>query len=130
MKKMFLLLLLAVSTFSLSFAQDSSAAHKKHGPSKETLAKQLNLNKEQEDKIKASKAELKTKTKEIKANTALTEEQKKAQLKEARKESKKEVDAALTPEQKAKLKELHAKKKASSPPKKKVLPKPAPAAKN
>jgi Spy/CpxP family protein refolding chaperone len=130
MKKMFLMLLLAVSTFSLSFAQDSSATRKKHGPAKETLAKQLNLNKEQEDKIKASKAELKAKTKEIKANTALTEEQKKAQLKEARKESKKEVDAALTPEQKAKLKELHAKKKASSPPKKKVLPKPAPAAKN
>ena len=114
MKKMFLMLLMAVSTFSLSFAQDSSAAHKKHAPAKETLAKKLNLNKEQEDKIKASKAELKTKTKEIKANTALTEEQKKAQLKEARKESKKEVDAALTPEQKAKLKELHAKKKSWS----------------
>ncbi len=130
MKKMFLLLFIAVSTFAFSHAQDSTAAPRKHKAAHKSDLQQVNLTKEQQDKIKASKTELKTKTKEIKSNTALTDEQKKAQLKEARKESKKEVDATLTPDQKTKLKELKAQRKASSPQKTKASPKSAKAAKN
>lgn len=131
MKKMFLLLFMAVSTFAFSHAQDSTATPRKHkAAAHKSDIQQVNLTKEQQDKIKASKTELKTKSKEIKSNTALTEEQKKAQLKEARKESKKEVDATLTPDQKTKLKELKAQRKASSPQKTKAPPKSAKAAKN
>jgi Spy/CpxP family protein refolding chaperone len=130
MKKMLLLLLIAVSTCALTFAQDSAASHKKRLPAKTSTAKQLNLTKDQQDKIKASRQDLKTKTAAIKGDKTLTDDQKKAQLKAAKKDSKAKVDKVYTPEQKAKLKQIKAQKKASSTQNKKTPAKTTPAAKS
>lgn len=128
MKRLFLVLLLAATTFTVTLAQDSTShAKRKAGtaakPHKQTQAQQLNLTKEQQAKLKASNKEFKSKTLKVKGDSSLTADQKKAKLKELAKEKKKEKDTVLTADQKAKLKQMHKERKAGSPQNTKPSPK-------
>jgi Spy/CpxP family protein refolding chaperone len=126
MKKMLFALLLAVSTCTLSFAQQpQSTPPQKTTTTKTSKAKQLGLTKDQQDKIKATNKEAKAKKAAIKADNSLTESQKKAKVKAVNKDHKEKLDKVYTPEQKAKMKDMKAQKKATTAQKKKTAPKPA-----
>ncbi|MBQ8565874.1 MAG: hypothetical protein IJ442_08615 [Bacteroidaceae bacterium] len=97
MKKVFLsaLVVCAMSMLSVAFAQESKAVEGKQQDKKELMqkrqdkmAKELNLTDEQKQQIKASKEEMR--------NTQAT----------ARQKHQADMDKILTPEQKAKMKEM------------------------
>jgi len=71
---------------------------------------ELGLTDEQAAKMKANAAENRTKIQEIRNNSTLTEDQKKAQIKEVMKSAKQENKEILTPEQQQKMKEMHKKR--------------------
>jgi len=64
----------------------------------------LNLTEEQSAKLKKSREEMQQKLKSIKENKALSDEQKKEQVKEAMKKQRESMQSVLTDEQKAKMK--------------------------
>lgn len=78
---------------------------------KPNLAKELNLNETQKKTMTAMRKTGKAQADSIKSNTALTEAQKKTELKKIKQEERKKVEGILTTEQKAKLAELQPKKK-------------------
>ena len=125
MKKMLFVLMLAVSISSLSFAQQPTATPKKTTTTKTSKAKQLGLTKDQQDKIKATNKEAKTKRAAIKGDKTLTDSQKKAQVKAVNKDHKDKLAKVYTPEQKAKMKDMKPQKKATTAQKKKAAPKTA-----
>jgi Spy/CpxP family protein refolding chaperone len=78
---------------------------------KTNLAKELNFDETQKKTIATIRKSGKAQADSIKNNSALTEAQKKAELKKMKQEERKKVEAILTTEQKAKLAELQPKKK-------------------
>lgn len=113
MKKILFLCMLAVLAAAGTYAQDSTAVKKQHdhqhmGKGHHGMPlKQLNLSQDQHDKISAIHKDEKAKTAAIKSNTALSDADKKQQLKTLHDTNRKAVAAVLTPEQKTKLKELN-----------------------
>ena len=88
-------------------AQDSTRHHhtgdfkgrKEHGP----FMKELNLTQEQKAEFKSMHEASKSKMESIRNNSSLTEEQKKSQLAEIRKEQHEKMQRFLTPEQQTKF---------------------------
>ena len=68
------------------------------------MVKELNLTADQSAKFKELQSSLRTKIKDIKSNTTLTEEQKKSEMKDVFKNHKKSVEEILTPEQRKQMK--------------------------
>jgi Spy/CpxP family protein refolding chaperone len=93
------------ATNSTAPVETKQAAHAK-------LLSELNLTQDQKDKIKAIQEAQKAKLLPIRKNKSLTLEQKKEQMKPIVKDTMKQIAAILTPEQKAKLKELRKEQKA------------------
>lgn len=76
----------------------------------EKMKSELDLTDEQSAKMKANAAANKEKIQAIRNNSTLTEDQKKAQIKEILKSTKQENKEILTPEQQKKMKEMHKKR--------------------
>ncbi len=90
---------------SVSKEQGSHHSKGKHGEARfEKVTKDLDLTADQQSKIKALNETLRSDAQNIEKNNALTEDQKKEQLKSVRKKHKQELSSLLTNEQKAKLK--------------------------
>jgi len=87
--------------------------HRMHKEQKKAMMKELNLTEDQKSKLKEMNAGNKEKKQAIVNNAQLTEEQKKEQLKSIRKEQAENMNAVLSDEQKAKMKEVRMKMKAS-----------------
>ncbi len=71
----------------------------------EAMAKELNLTADQSAKFKVLQSSLRTKIKDIRSSTSLSEEQKKSEMKEVYKNHKKSVEEILTPEQRKQMKD-------------------------
>ena len=69
------------------------------------MMKELNLSKEQRDQMKELHQSMKQKKEDINNDKTLSESQKKAKMKELRREQKEKMNTILTPEQKEKMKE-------------------------
>ena len=115
MKK--LVCILCLSTL-IGFAQAQTtpttpAKLSKH--QKVKIAKELNFSKDQKQEMKAIKQKNKDQEAIIKSNTALSDGDKKQQLKQLKLEKKKSVAKLLTTEQKAKLADLQQKKTSDKP---------------
>jgi len=70
------------------------------------ILKELGLTKDQIKSIKAIRATTKAQVESIKNDTTLSEADKKSKIKAAHKESRSQIEAILTPDQIAKLKQL------------------------
>ena len=86
-----------------------SASNKMRGPmggpsreQNEQMMKELNLTDAQREQMKKNNEEMRPKMEALRNNTALSEEDKRAQMKSLREEQKAKMDALLTPEQKVK----------------------------
>lgn len=79
---------------------------KEMGEKKKQALKDLNLTSEQSAKLKSQREASKAKIDAIKSNSSLTEEQKKAQIKEVMKSSKADMKNVLTAEQMKKMQEM------------------------
>ncbi|MEJ7674416.1 MAG: hypothetical protein WKF59_17400 [Chitinophagaceae bacterium] len=89
----------------LSKGNGSHSGKEKHGEARfEKVTKDLDLTADQQTKIKALNETLRSDAQNIEKNNALTEDQKKEQLKSVRKKHKEELNSLLTSEQRAKLK--------------------------
>jgi len=136
MKKFIFLLFIMVATGTVTMAQDSTSTKAKHPKARQDAAQQgttkqgkkqkpndLNLTKDQQTKIKATNKKYKFESQKVKKDSSLTDSQKKAKLKDLKKEKKKETDTVLTAEQKNKLKQEHKQSKKNSPENSKPSPK-------
>jgi Spy/CpxP family protein refolding chaperone len=83
-----------------------AAKGKEMGEKRKQAYNDLNLTSDQSAKLKAQKEASKTKIDAIKNNSSLTEEQKKAQVKEVMKSSKADMKNILTAEQMKKMQEM------------------------
>lgn len=70
------------------------------------LYQELNLTKDQQDKIKPIQDKQRTEAETVRNNSSLTREQQRDQMMEIRKKYNEQIDALLTPEQKEKLAKL------------------------
>lgn len=104
MKKIFKLLSIAIILFSLSVNVDAQAKHNKKD--KKEMLKSLNLSKQQKEQLKASHKATKQEMETIKNNSSLSEAQKKEKMKQLHKEKKEKLETILTPEQKARMKQI------------------------
>jgi Spy/CpxP family protein refolding chaperone len=107
MKKLFVgIIALSAFAFSAS-AQDQRASKGKkdfdHGNHQKGMMKDLNLTDAQKAQMKASREEMKAKMDALKANTALTDDQRKQQREALMMEQRAKMESILTPEQKAKM---------------------------
>lgn len=84
----------------------SKDGRKEMGEKRKEAFKDLNLTADQSAKLKAQKEASKAKIDAIKANSSLTEEQKKAQVKEVMKSSKADMKNILTADQMKKMQEM------------------------
>ena len=105
MKKFIVMAVLSLMLAVTVNAQDNSMKNASHKSGKLTkkqrhkLVKDLHLTKAQKSTWKASKAEFKVKQQAIKNNAALTEIEKKEQLRSLHKERMENLKTLLTPEQ-------------------------------
>ncbi|WP_147314037.1 hypothetical protein [Deminuibacter soli] len=123
MKK--ILFLFAIVLFAAGAAQaqtqDSTAVKSQHQHNHMGKAhhknpfRELNLTKDQNDKIKAISQDGKAKRQEIMNNTALSDADKKQQLKALHNSNRKAIAAVLTPDQQTKLKEMQKNRRQHSP---------------
>ena len=103
MKKLFTVAVLMIGFTVASYAQQSTTSPKETRKEEQKKMKdELNLSNEQETKLKDTDKEFRTRAQSIKANTSLSEEQKKEQLKSLHKERVTKANAILTPEQQEK----------------------------
>jgi len=110
MKKLIVMACIAAGFTLSAQAQDSSAAkiqHKnKHSKEwKHDGKAKLDLTADQQEKMKAMRAEFKIQAKAINDNSALTEDQKKEQLKALHVKNRQQMKAVLTPDQQQKVAE-------------------------
>lgn len=77
----------------------------------EKLAQELSLTDEQKEQVDAAFKEMMTKTKAVKSNSSLSEEEKRAELKEIKKAHKESLESILTEDQMKKLEELKSERK-------------------
>ena len=82
------------------------AVRKPDGAKLKAVFEQLNLTPEQKTKIEAIEKTAADAVKAVKADTALTDEQKQTKIRELRKQANKDIMAVLTPEQQQKFKDL------------------------
>jgi Spy/CpxP family protein refolding chaperone len=75
----------------------------------EQMIKELNLTPDQQSRVEAIHRQAADERRTIRADTTLGEDQKRSKLKELRKHTMGQVRALLTPDQRAKLKELRGK---------------------
>jgi Spy/CpxP family protein refolding chaperone len=109
-------LLLALCLLGFSYATQAQTTTTPSAPTTEkkkkpNLVKQLNLDETQKKSVATMRKNGKAQADSIKNNAALTEAQKKTELKKMKQEERKKVEAILTTEQKAKLAELQPQKK-------------------
>ena len=105
--------LFATSTTVLALEEKPNKANRQnaaHTPAErlKTLTEKLSLTEEQQGKIKAIFEKNMPKLKELRADTALSKEDRRAKLMEIRKAEAQEIRAVLTPEQQGKMKEMRA----------------------
>ena len=109
----------ALLTASTSvFAEDEKPkAPGAHAPGErlKMMTDKLGLNDEQQGKIKAIIEKNMPKAKELREDTALSQEDKRAKMQELRKAEVEEIRAVLTPEQQEKMKELRQAGKGAKP---------------
>jgi len=92
----------SVAAAPVTGASAVAPAHKHDGH----ILKELGLTKDQMKSIKAIRATAKAQVESIKTDTTLSEADKKSKLKALRKETRSQIEAILTPDQIAKLKQL------------------------
>lgn len=108
MKKLFLSLAIV---FCASLITSVSAQEPKRGGKRNfPMEKELNLNSEQQEKIKKERADFKVKVEELQKQSGLNKEDKQAKMKELRNQHQIAVTSILTPEQQAKMKEVNEKR--------------------
>jgi periplasmic protein CpxP/Spy len=97
--------LMVTAVVSAQEKGDRKTAEERAKMKTERIAEELSLTEDQKSKVLALNLEAAKKHDAIKSNASLTEEQKKEQLQNSRKEMKAKVDALLTDEQRAKAEE-------------------------
>lgn len=85
--------------------------HEGHQQHKDEMAKALGLTDAQKDQLKQVHQDQKAKLDALRADTSLTRDQKRAQLRTIRQESHQKMNSILTPEQQEKMKKFHAEHK-------------------
>jgi len=110
MKFTYLLVILVCAMSTAQAQQKRDTVHPATADKKVKMKNELGLDKKQAAEIKASKKEYKEEKAKVEADTKLSATEKKAKMKELKKEKKARVDSTLTPEQKEKLKALKKKK--------------------
>ena len=112
-RSLFTLLLAAaglIVTATSVFAEDEKPNSRKagHAPGErlKTMTEKLGLTEEQQGKLKAIFEKNMPKVKELRADTALSREDRRAKMMELRKAEMEEIRAILTPEQQEKMKEI------------------------
>ena len=110
MKFTYLLVILVCAMSTAQAQQKRDTVHPATANKKVKMKNELGLDKKQAAEIKASKKEYKEEKAKVEADTKLSATEKKAKMKELKKEKKARVDSTLTPEQKEKLKALKKKK--------------------
>ncbi len=99
----FLLLFICVG----AMAQAQTPADTSKGRmNRRDLYQELNLSKDQQDKIKPIMDKQRTELEAVRNNSSLTREQQRDQMMEIRKKYNEQIDVLLTPEQKEKLAKL------------------------
>jgi len=112
MKKLLLTLPIAAAALlvatSGAFAQGDKPKGQRVDPAErlKTMTEKLSLTEEQQGKVKDVMAKNADKAKEIRKDTALSDEDRRAKMQEHRKAEMQEIRALLTPEQQEKLKEM------------------------
>ena len=111
MKKLVSIILFICLTGSKIFSQEIEPKHQRDSAVPMNVVqvknvKELNLTNEQKKQVKKYKKSDKVKVTAIKNNAALTEQQKKDQLMQVRKEKHDKLETILTPEQKEKMKQM------------------------
>ncbi len=113
MKKLLVIIILLSLTGSKIFSQEKElpVLHQRDSAVPMNVVhvkkvKELDLSKQQKKEIKKYKKSDKVKITAIKNNAALTEQQKKDQLMQVRKEKHDKLETILTPEQKEKMKQI------------------------
>lgn len=110
MKKLIVLIIFLSLTGSKIFAQGIKPKHQRDSTVPMNVmnvkVKELDLSKQQKKEIKKYKKADKVKVTVIKNNAALTEQQKKDQLIQLRKEKHDKLETILTPDQKEKMKQI------------------------
>jgi Spy/CpxP family protein refolding chaperone len=107
MKKLIAFTLILVGFgFASQAQQDPSTKQESKKESKKKIKDELNLTKEQSKELKTINKDFKDKAGSIKANQALSTEQRKEQLAKLHKEKMDKMNTILTPEQQQKMKEL------------------------
>jgi len=114
MKKILVFFILLAALTRLAYGQDSTKLFHKHQISY-TDIRQLELNEEQQQQLKTISENTRLKKMAIQQDSTLTPKQRKKELHAQRKESKKQIDALLTAQQKQKLQQLIAERNADSP---------------
>ena len=114
MKKILVFFILLVTLTCLAYGQDSTKPFHKHQISNADI-QQLGLNAEQQQQLKTIGENTRLKRTAIQQDSTLTTKQRKKELHAQRKESKKQIDALLTAQQKQKLQQLIADRNADSP---------------
>lgn len=109
----FLLILLLPAVFS-NAQQKRDTIHAPATAKKMKVNDQLGLSPQQKADLKSGKKEYKAEKAKIDADSKLSAADKKAKMKELKKEKKAKADAVLTPEQKEKAKALKAERKKKS----------------
>ena len=89
-------------------APETPAAKGGPGERLKVMSEKLGLTEDQKEKVKAIFEKNMPKLKELRADTALSQEDKRAKMMEIRKAEAQEIRALLTPEQQEKMKEMRA----------------------
>lgn len=107
MKRLFLsLAILLCVSLTTANAQEG----RRDGKRGFSLPQELNLTTEQQQKVESVNADFKTKMSELREKSDISKEDKRAKMKELRKEHRDAINNILTPEQQAKMKELQSKR--------------------
>jgi protein CpxP len=85
---------------------DKPDRHERRGDNLKELTKELNLTADQQAQIKATRQQTRDAIKALHDDTSLSQDQKRAKMKELRKGERDQVEALLTPDQLPKFKEL------------------------
>ena len=110
----FMLSALMVTGMSWSQSTESPATTAKAQRGAARIFQQLDLTADQRAKVQSILQSERSQVQALRSNTSLTNEQKKQQIRELRKTDHQQLLSVLTPEQQAKLKQLHSEHKGRS----------------
>ncbi|WP_127130272.1 Spy/CpxP family protein refolding chaperone [Pseudoflavitalea rhizosphaerae] len=113
MKKIIVLALAVIGVQLAASAQEKRDTIRSHHKSEARIKmkEELNLSKEQSEKMKAIQADTRTKMQALRDDKSISDADRKAKAGAIMKERKEKTDAILTPEQKEKMKQLGEKRK-------------------